>query len=194
VEEHQDYLAACMDQPDFLVKVAHAYDEAGRPIELIKLFSFLLERQWASGGAPYLYVSIVENAELLGDPIMVEKNIRAFLRRFPAHPQSRPMLERLGGLIHYVLKHDLYFREYVVNQRDKETAVQAVRNAVGQAENVRKHAEANAYMTPTHKSMTVVSLELIDLGLAEKYAIPGTLCTKLIVTPAGKAMLEGRKS
>lgn len=105
VEEHQDYLAACMEQPDFLVKVAHAYDEAGRPIELIKLFSFLLERQWASTGAPYLYESIVENAELLGDPVMAEKHIRAFLRRFPAHPQSRPMLERLGGLYFAAGKH-----------------------------------------------------------------------------------------
>lgn len=100
VEEHQDYLAFCMEQQDFLVKVAQAYEEAGRPIELVKLFSFLLERQWASAGAPYLYEAVAENAELLGDSIMAEKSIRAFLRRFPAHPRSRLMLERLGG-IHY---------------------------------------------------------------------------------------------
>jgi TolA-binding protein len=105
VEEHQDYLSACMDQPDFLTKVAHAYEEAGRPIELIKLFSFLLDRQWASAGAPYLYEAIVENAELLGDTVMEEKYIRAFLRRFPAHSPSRPMLERLGSLYFAAGKH-----------------------------------------------------------------------------------------
>jgi len=105
VEEHQEYLADCTDQQDFLVKVAKAYEEAGRPIELIKLFSFLLDRQWASGGGPYLYETIVENAELLGDTAMAEKNIRAFLRKYPAHPRSRPMLERLGGIYYAAGKH-----------------------------------------------------------------------------------------
>lgn len=105
VEEQQDYLASCMEQPDFLVKVAHAYEEAGRPIELVKLFSFLLDRQWASTGAPYLYETVEENAELLGDSVMAEKTIRAFLRKFPAHPRSRAMLERLGSLQYAAGKH-----------------------------------------------------------------------------------------
>lgn len=100
VEEHQDYLAGCIGQPDFLSKVVQAYESAGRPIELIKLFSFLLDRQWASAGAPFMYEAVVDNAELLGDTAMTEKSMRAFLRKFPSHPQSRLMLERLGGLLY----------------------------------------------------------------------------------------------
>ncbi|NVN89791.1 MAG: tetratricopeptide repeat protein [Desulfuromonadales bacterium] len=100
VEEHQDYLAGCMEQPDFLVKVVKAYEEAGRPIELVKLFSYLLERQWASGGAPYMYEVVADNAELLGDNVMAEKCMRAFLHKFPSHPRARLMLEHLGGLLH----------------------------------------------------------------------------------------------
>lgn len=105
VEEHQDYLAGCMAQPDFLTSVVHAYEEAGRPIELIKLFSFLLERQWASDGAPYMYEVVTDNAELLGDSAMAEKSLRASLRKFPTHPRARLMLERLGGLLYAEGKH-----------------------------------------------------------------------------------------
>jgi len=100
VEEHQDYLAGCMEQPDFLPKVVKAYEESGRPIELVKLISFLLDRQWASAGAPYMYELLAENAELLGDSAMAEKSMRTFLRKFPSHPRARVMLERLGGLLY----------------------------------------------------------------------------------------------
>jgi hypothetical protein len=100
VEEHQDYLAGCMEQPDFLPKVVKAYEEAGRPIELVKLISYLLDRQWASVGAPFMYEVLAENAELLGDNAMAEKSLRTFLRKFPSHPRARMMLERLGGLLY----------------------------------------------------------------------------------------------
>jgi TolA-binding protein len=100
VEEHQDYLAGCMGQPDFLSKVVQAYEAAGRPIELVKLFSFLLDRQWASTGAPVMYEAVAENAELLGDTALAEKSLRAFLHKFPSHPRARLMLERLGGLLY----------------------------------------------------------------------------------------------
>ena len=100
VEEHQDFLAGCMAQPNFLPKVVKAYEEAGRPIELVKLISFLLDRQWASAGAPFMYEVLAENAELLGDSAMAEKSLRTFLRKFPSHPRTRIILERLGGLLY----------------------------------------------------------------------------------------------
>jgi TolA-binding protein len=100
VEEHQDYLSGCMEQPDFLSKVVKAYEDAGRPIELVKLFGYLIERQWASVGAPYMYEVVADNSELLGDSAMAEKSMRAFLRKFPSHPRARIMLERLGGLLY----------------------------------------------------------------------------------------------
>lgn len=100
VEEHQDYLAGCMAQPDFLPNVVKAYEKGGRPIELVKMFSYLLDRQWAAVGAPYMYEVVAENAELLGDDVMAEKSLSAFVRRFPAHPRARLALEHLGGLFY----------------------------------------------------------------------------------------------
>lgn len=98
VEEHQDYLVVCVSHEDFLVKVAQAYEEAGRPIELVKLFNSLLERQWASAGGPFMYETIATNAELLGDMVMTEKTLKLFLKKYPAHPHSRQALEHLGRL------------------------------------------------------------------------------------------------
>ena len=98
VEEHQEYLSGCMEQADFLTNVTRAYEEAGSPIELIRLFSFLLEHQRASTGAPFMYEAIAENSELLGDNVMAEKYLRTFLLKFPTHPHSRVMYEKLGGL------------------------------------------------------------------------------------------------
>jgi TolA-binding protein len=98
VEEHQEYLAACVDVPGFLEKVAAAYTEAGRPIELIKLFSYLVERQWASVGVPFMYEEIATNAELIGDGALAERSLRSLVRKYPSHPRVRLALERLGGL------------------------------------------------------------------------------------------------
>ena len=98
VEEHQEYLSNCIDQPGFLQRVSAAYGESGRPLELITLFSFLVERQWASSGLPYLYEEIAENAELLGDSVLADKTLRTFLRKFSTHPHARRVYERLGEI------------------------------------------------------------------------------------------------
>lgn len=98
VEEQQEFLSGCMEQQDFLVKVARAYEEAGRPLELIKLFNVLLDRQWAVSGAPFMYETVADNADLLGDSVMAEKTLRAFLHKYPAHPRARASLEHLGSI------------------------------------------------------------------------------------------------
>lgn len=98
VEEQQDYLAGCIEQPGFLPDVVRAYEEAGRPIELIKLFSMMLDRQWAAAGAPFMLEQIADKADLLGDTVLAEKTLRSFVRKYPAHPQVRPVLERLGSM------------------------------------------------------------------------------------------------
>ncbi len=105
VEEHQDYLAGCLDQPNFLQNVVAAYEEAGRPIELIKVFSMLLERQWASAGAPYMLEQIADRADILGDSILAEKTFRTFLRKYPAHPESKIITERLAEIYYTEGKH-----------------------------------------------------------------------------------------
>lgn len=98
VEEHQDYLAGCIEQPEFLPKVARAYEDSGRLIEMIKLFNWLQDRQWAAPGAPYMYEEIADKADILGDSVMAEKTMQTFLRKYPAHPRARMILERLGAL------------------------------------------------------------------------------------------------
>lgn len=98
VEEQADYLAACVARPAFLPSVVKAYDTAGRPIELIKLLSGLIERQWNSESVPLMYETVADNAELLGDMAMVEKTLNSFMRKYPSHPRGRQVLERLGRL------------------------------------------------------------------------------------------------
>jgi TolA-binding protein len=101
MEEQHEYLATCVQQTGFLATVTHAYGEAGRPIELVKLLSSLVERSWATSVAPELYVSIADNAELIGDTATAEHAIKAYLAKFPANLRARLMMERLGS-IYYV--------------------------------------------------------------------------------------------
>jgi len=98
MDEQYEYLAGCVGQPGFLATVTTAYYEAGRPIELIKLLTALVERPWAASVAPELYVSIVDNAELIGDTATAERTIKAFLGKFSSNPQARLMTERLGSI------------------------------------------------------------------------------------------------
>ena len=98
VEEHQEFLSGCMGQPSFLSNVSRAYGEVGRPIDLITFFNSLSNYQWAVSGLPFMYETIVDNADLLGDAVMTEKYMRLFLRKYPTHPHARMILERLGGV------------------------------------------------------------------------------------------------
>ncbi|HEX9023468.1 MAG TPA: tetratricopeptide repeat protein [Geobacteraceae bacterium] len=98
VEEQQDYLSGCIERPEFLQDVVHAYGETGRPIELIRLFTSLLDRQWAAAGAPFMLEQIADKADLLGDTVLAEKTLRTFVRKYPAHPQVRLIMERLAGM------------------------------------------------------------------------------------------------
>lgn len=98
VEEHQDYLASCVEKRGFLEKVTEAYADSGRSLELIKLFTYLVDRQWAASGVPYMYETIASNAELIGDAALAEKTLRAYSQKYPASPRVRLILERLGSL------------------------------------------------------------------------------------------------
>lgn len=105
MEEQHEYLGGCVGQPGFLSLVSRAYSEAGRPIELIKLLTGLVERSWAVPIAPELCISIVDNAELIGDVAGAEKTIKTFLGKFPADPRARLMAERLGSIYFAADKH-----------------------------------------------------------------------------------------
>lgn len=98
MDEQHDYLANCIEQPGFLATVTRAYNEAGRPIELVKLLTALVERLWSAPVAPELYASIVDYAELVGDIPTAERAIKTFLKKYPGNPRARLMTERLGAL------------------------------------------------------------------------------------------------
>ncbi|MBI5482875.1 MAG: tetratricopeptide repeat protein [Deltaproteobacteria bacterium] len=105
VEEQHDYLSGCVEQPGFLKAVVTAYNESGRPIELIKLLDSLAERQWATPITPDIYLEIFDSSELIGDMATAERAIKSFLRKFPAEPRSREMTERLGEVYFAADKH-----------------------------------------------------------------------------------------
>ncbi len=105
MDEQHEYLAGCVDQPDFLPVISRAYTEAGRPIELVRLLSALVERVWAAPIAPELYSCIIDNSELIGDVATTERMMKLFISRFPAHQQTRLMTERLGALYFAADKH-----------------------------------------------------------------------------------------
>lgn len=105
MEEQSDYLADTVEQPGFLAAVTRAYNEAGRPIELVRLLAVLVERLWSTPVAPQLYISIVDNSELIGDTATAERTIKAFISKFPADPNARLMTERLGSIYFSSGKH-----------------------------------------------------------------------------------------
>lgn len=105
MDEQHEYLAGCVEQAGFLATVTRAYNEAGRPIELVKLLTSLVDRSWAASVAPELYVSIIDNAELIGDTAAAERTIIAFLGKFPANQRARMMTERLGSIYFSTEKH-----------------------------------------------------------------------------------------
>ena len=105
MDEQHEYLGSCVEQPRFLATVTRAYNEAGRPIELVKLLTALVDRSWAASVAPELYISIVDNAELIGDTSTAERTLKAFLNKFPANQHARLMTERLGSIYFSAEKH-----------------------------------------------------------------------------------------
>lgn len=107
VEEQHDYLSGCVEQPGFLKDITRAYNDYGRPIELIKMLDSLVERQWAAPVAADMYYEIADNSELIGDTVRLEQTIKTFLRKYPKDPRSREMSERLGAVYFAAAKHQL---------------------------------------------------------------------------------------
>lgn len=97
-EEQHDYLSDCVKLPGFLKSITRAFEDAARPIELIKWLEVLAERQWAAAIAPDIYLVLAENTELIGDLTSTENTIKTFLRKYPTHPAAREMTERLGSV------------------------------------------------------------------------------------------------
>lgn len=99
VEEQQEYLADTVEIPGFLTAVSKSYESTGRPIERIKFFSFIVDRQWATSSAAKLYEEIADNADMIGDTAFATKTLRTLLYKFPTNPRKQLVTEHLGALL-----------------------------------------------------------------------------------------------
>lgn len=99
--DNQDYLALAAEAPEFLTSVTAAFDKAGRPLDLIELYTNLLQRPWLSrDNQAYLTLVVADQAELLGDDQMARKTLELFLRRNVSHAMAPLARERLGALLY----------------------------------------------------------------------------------------------
>ncbi|MDY0301142.1 MAG: tetratricopeptide repeat protein [Trichlorobacter sp.] len=99
VSDNQDFLRLLVDEPGFLQAVTDAYAKAGRPLDLIALYSSILQRAWPGGDAQaYLSLEIAIQSDLLGDEQMSRKTLENFLRKNPDHPMSAQARELLGAI------------------------------------------------------------------------------------------------
>lgn len=97
--DNQEYLARTVNLAGFLPEVTTAFEKAGRPLDLIALYSGLLDRPWLNDDtSAYLTLQVAEQAELLGDTLMTRRVLQGFLLKYPAHAQARWAHERLAAL------------------------------------------------------------------------------------------------
>jgi len=99
--DNQDYLALVAEVPEFLPSVTTAFEKVGSPLDLIVLYTSLLQRPWLSrDNQAYLTFVIADQAELLGDDQMARKTLETFLRRNLSHPMAPVAREKLGALLY----------------------------------------------------------------------------------------------
>lgn len=99
--DNQDYLALAAEAPEFLSSVTTAFEKAGSPLDLIVLYTSLLQRPWLSRDSQaYLTLVIADQAELLGDDQMARKTLETFLRRNLSHAMAPLAREKLGALLY----------------------------------------------------------------------------------------------
>ena len=96
--ENKEYLTRCLGDPDFALRVAQACQSAGMLGQELTLFSYLAERAWAAGSAPFMVGRLVEDGLTLGNLTLAETNARSYLARFPKAPRTQRMHELLGRI------------------------------------------------------------------------------------------------
>jgi TolA-binding protein len=121
---NQEFLAMAVRIPEFLPALSAAFDKADQSLDLIALYVGMLDKPWVGdNNVPYLYMQVAEHAELLGDNVLAKKMLGTLMSKYPAHPQVRQTLERLGAL-HYAdgeLK-DVKARLYwILNKNERAT-------------------------------------------------------------------------
>lgn len=98
VSENRNYLARCLQDPEFLPRLAGSCDRLGQARQKLDLYVFLAGREWAASRLDILLEGIVETAVQEGDYPLAENAARDFLHRFPRHPSGGRVGERLAAI------------------------------------------------------------------------------------------------
>lgn len=97
--DNREYLATVIKHSDFLPDLSAAFEKQGHPLELIELYSGLINQASIGEDArSYMTVQVADQAELLGDTVMVRKTLEGFLLRHPTHEKTRWAKERLAAI------------------------------------------------------------------------------------------------
>lgn len=100
VANHRNYLARCLADDRFLKAVSDCFVRKGMIREELKLFMELVDSEWATQSAPFIYSRILEDALTLEDEVIAEGAGREFLSRYPRHPLAWGIIARLGELFY----------------------------------------------------------------------------------------------
>jgi TolA-binding protein len=98
VGKNRNYLSRCLAEESFLRNLSRCYVEKGMIREEMKLFTELVDSEWTTDSAPFLYSRIFEDALILKDEALAEGAGREFVDKFPRHPMVWGILGRLGEL------------------------------------------------------------------------------------------------
>ena len=96
--ENKESLSRCLSDPDFALRLAHAFRVQGQLSGELPLFGYLVDRSWAAGSAPFMLARMVEDGLALGNLPLADSSARAFLSRFPADPRAQRVREQLGRI------------------------------------------------------------------------------------------------
>ncbi len=98
IGSNRNYLAKCLAEGDFVGFISKCYTERGMTREEMTLFAQLVDSEWATATAPFMYSRIIEDAIALGDKSLAEGAARNFLHKFPRHELVWGVIARLGEI------------------------------------------------------------------------------------------------
>lgn len=95
---NREYLARCFADPAFVTRLSAAFEKSGATAKELELFTYLEQKNWTAGSAPFVVARMVDDAVALGNLPLAEATARNFLARFPRDGYVGRVREQLGRL------------------------------------------------------------------------------------------------
>jgi tetratricopeptide (TPR) repeat protein len=96
VLENREYCRECFSTESFLKKISVCFRKLGMIHEEIALLTDLTDYKKSGPLAAFIHLQLLEDALQLKDYALAEGAARIFLEKFPAHPETAHVSERLG--------------------------------------------------------------------------------------------------